>query len=529
MFGIPSAWITCNEAPFIPVTADPDQPVLQLSVGRRIFVLVTVVIASMAFNAATFSVAAVLPQVQGALSATQDEVAWAVTFYILATAVTMPMTGWLVNRFGRADVQFWSLAGFTFSTVMCGFAQSLEALVIWRLVQGVTGAPLQPLGQSVLLDSFPRHQHGIVISIFGTTNTVGPVLGPTIAGYLAQTYSWRWGFFMIVPVALVATIAARFALPNEGKRRAVSLDWIGFLSLSIAIAAAQFVLSRGQRLDWFESGEIIAEACIGALALYIFIVHSATARNPYISPRLVLDRNYTIGIGLIVIFGMLNFTPMVLLPPLMQNQLGFPDGLIGFVVSWRGAGVMGGSFSSIFAQRFDPRVGMVIGFSLQIISGVWMMGLNLDASVPDLAANAFLQGLAVGLIWTPIVTTAFRTLDHTLRPEGIAVMHLMRSIGSSFFISVTITEIVRSTTANYSRMVEFLSPYNKSLSVPSVTGEWSADTVSGMARLAREVNRQAAMIGYTNAFVMYTVMSVIAIPLVLMLGGRMGKREPAGA
>lgn len=502
------------------MTVDKDQPVLLLPFARRMFVLVTVVVASASFNAATFSVAAVLPQMQGALSATQDEIAWAVTFYILATAVCMPMTGWLVARFGRGNVQFWSLAGFTFATVMCGFSQSLYTLVMWRLVQGAMGAPLQPLGQSVLLDVFPQRQHGLVIAIFGTTNTVGPVLGPTAAGYLAETLSWRWGFFMIVPLAIAATVAARFALPPETRQRSLSLDWIGLLSLSTAIAAAQFVLSRGQRLDWFESTEIVIEVAIAILALYIFIVHSATARQPYISPRLVLDKNYVIGIGLIVIFGMLNFTPMVLLPPLMQNQLGYPDGLIGFVVSWRGAGVLTGSFLSIFAQRFDPRVGMVAGFGLQIISGLWLTHLNLDATLYALCANAWLQGGAVGLIWTPIVTTAFRTLDHTLRAEGIAVMHLMRSIGSSFFISISVAEVLRATTANYGRMAEAVNPYNKTLALPEAMGGWSTESAAGVARIAREITRQAAMIGYMNAFVMYTFASVIAIPLVLMLGGR---------
>ncbi len=502
------------------MTPDEDQPALPLTVSRRIFVLITVVVASTAFNAATFSVAAILPQVQGALSATQDEVSWAVTFYILATAVTMPMTGWLVARLGRGRLQFWSLACFTASTIMCALATSLEGLVAWRLVQGATGAPIQPLGQTILLDVFPRHQHGLVIAIFGTTNTIGPVLGPTFAGYLAEAYGWRWGFFMIVPVGLAACVAARFALPEDTRRRKVSLDWIGFLSLSIAIAAAQFVLSRGQRLDWFESPEIVIEACVAALALYIFIVHTFTTPTPYLSPRLLFDRNYTIGVCLIVIFGMLNFTPMVLLPPLLQNQLGYPDGLIGFVVSWRGAGVMAGSFLSIFAQRFDPRVGMVAGFGMQIVSGVWLTSLNLDAQLWSLCANAFLQGMAVGLIWTPIVTTAFRTLDHSLRPEGIAVLHLMRSIGSSFFISITVAEIVRATSANYGRMTEVLSPYNKSLNVPAITGEWHTDTITGMARLAKEIDRQAAMLGYMNAFILYTAMSVIAIPLVLLLGGR---------
>ena len=502
------------------MSTDPDQPALLLTVPRRLFVLFTVVVSSTAFNAATFSVAAVLPQVQGAMSATQDEVSWAVTFFILATAVSMPMTGWLVNRFGRAGVQFWSLVGFTLSTFMCGMAQSLEALVAWRVVQGMMGAPLQPLGQSVLLDVFPRHQHGLVISIFGTTNTIGPVIGPAVAGYLAEYYSWRWGFFVIVPVAVVATIAARFALPDEGRRGKVQLDWIGFISLSVAIGAVQLVLSRGQRLDWLESGEIILEACIAGLALYMFIAHSATARQPFLSPRLLLDRNYVIGLCLIVIFGMLNFTPMVLIPPLLQNQLGFPDGLIGFIVSWRGAGVMAGSFASIFAQRLDPRVGMVAGFGMQIISGLWLISIDLNVPVDTLCFNIFLQGLAVGLIWTPIVTTAFRTLDPSLRPEGIAVLHLTRSIGSSFFISISIAEIMRATGANYSRMAEMVSPYNKALTDPTAMGGWSTESVSGVAQIGKEITRQAAMLGFMNAFVMYTAVSFVAIPLVMMLGRR---------
>jgi DHA2 family multidrug resistance protein len=216
---------------------------------------------------------------------------------------------------------------------------------------------------------------------------------------------------------------------------------------------------------------------------------------------------------------------MVLLPPLMQYQLGFPDGLIGFVISWRGAGVMSGSFLSIFLQRLDPRVGMVAGFALQIVSGVWLMSLNLDAQLPALCANAYLQGLAVGLIWTPIVTTAFRTLNPGLRPEGISLFHLMRSIGSSFFISVAVAELVRTAAANYSRMTEFVTPYNRTLATPSAMGEWTADSVAGLAGIAKEINRQALMLGYLNAFAMYTAVSLAAIPLVLMLGGR--RKVPA--
>ncbi len=502
------------------VSTDLNGPALELPFARRMFVLVTVLVASTSFNSATFAITAVLPQIQGSLAATQDEISWAVTFHILATAVSMPMTGWLVTRFGRGNVQFWALAGFTATTLMCGFAQTLETLVLWRLAQGATGAPIQPLGQAILLDVFPRHQHGLVISIFGTTNTIGPVLGPTVAGFLAESLGWRWAFFMIVPVAAFACVAARFALPEDLNRRKISLDWIGFLSLSIAIGATQFMLSRGQRLDWFESTEIIIEAAVAALAFYIFLAHTFTAKSPYLNPRMMLDRNYVIGLGLIGIFGMLNFTPMVLIPPLLQNQLGFPDSLIGLVVSWRGAGVMSGSALSIFTQRLDARLGMCAGFGMQIASGLWLMSINLNAPLSTMCANAFLQGLAVGLIWTPIVTTAFRTLDPIMRPEGISVLHLIRSVGSSFFISVTVTEIIRSTGANYSRMIEQLSPFNKSLSDPTTMGTYTVDTARGMATIAREINRQAAMLGFVNAFVLYTAMSVIAIPLVLMLGAQ---------
>jgi DHA2 family multidrug resistance protein len=280
------------------------------------------------------------------------------------------------------------------------------------------------------------------------------------------------------------------------------------------------MLSRGQRLDWFESTEIMLEAFIAALAFYLFIAHSVTARAPFLSPRLVKDRNYAIGAFLIVIFGMLNFTPMVLLPSLLQNQLGFPDGLIGYVVSWRGMGVMCGFFSAMVTTRLDVRVGMVVGFGTQIVSGIWLTSIDFNVSLFTLCANAFMQGLAVGLIWTPIATSAFWTLDPSLRADGVAVFHLMRNIGSSFFISISVAEVVRATGANYSRMTEMISPYNTTLSLPWVTGAWDFGSVAGLAKVAKEINRQAAMIGYLNAFVMYSIASGLGLLLVLTVRRR---------
>jgi DHA2 family multidrug resistance protein len=481
-------------------------------------VLIVVVVSSATYIAATFTATAILPQMQGAVSATQDEISWTVTFNILATAIVTPMSGWLIARFGMRNVLVWSLAGFSLATFFCGAATSLESLVLWRMIQGGLGAPLIPLGQSLLFDVFPRRQHATVISLFGMSNTVGPVIGPTVGGYLADHYSWRWGYYMIVPVALIACVGALIALPKDLPKERPSLDWTGFISLSVAIAAIQLVLARGQRLDWFQSGEIVVETIVAVLALYIFIAHSLTASRPFLSPRLVLDRNYAIGLLLISIFGMLNFTPMVLLPPLLQGPLGYPDSLVGIVVSWRGIGVLGGFFIAMFTNRVDPRVGMVLGFGVQIISGIWLMGMDFNIGLTALCTNAFLQGLAVGLIWTPIVTSAFMTLDPELRPEGVAVLHLMRSVMSSFFISISVAEVVHATGTNYSRMVEFLTPFNKVLTSPTATGAWHFDTTSGLAGFAREINRQALLIGYINSFYLYTAVSIAAIPLVLLVG-----------
>ncbi|MCB1740947.1 MAG: DHA2 family efflux MFS transporter permease subunit [Gammaproteobacteria bacterium] len=496
---------------------DPDAAALELSPLRRLLVLITVVVASAAYNAATFTATAILPQMQGSMSASQDEISWTVTFNILATAVVTPMSGWLVARFGRARLQTFSLAGFTLATLMCGSAQSLQSLVFWRVAQGACGAPLLPLGQTILLDIFPRRQHALVISIFGVANTVGPIMGPTFAGFLAEHYSWRWGYWMIVPFGVLAGLSAHLVFPREAARHRVNLDWIGFLALSTAIAATQLALSRGQQNDWFESTEIVIEVCIAVLALYVFIVHSLTAKSPYISLRLLLDRNYLIGVFLVCIFGMCNFTPMVLLPPMLQNQLGYPDSLVGYVVSSRGLGVMSGFFAAAFIGRLDARVGMVLGFSLQIVSGTWLTSIDFNVSLATLCVNAWLQGLAVGLIWTPMATTAFWTLAPELRAEGVAVFHLMRSIGTSFFVAISVAEVMRTTGANFSRMTEFVSPYNELLRMPGVIGGWHSDTVPGLAALSREITRQATMLGYMNAFGMYTVVSVVAVPLVLMV------------
>ncbi len=512
-----------SSAPADPATAAPPPAVLPpetLSVGRRILILVMVVLGSTLYATTLLVASTLLPQMQGAMSATQDEIAWAMTFNILATAVMTPMTGWLANRFGRRQAMIWSVLLFTLTTFMCGAATSLESLILWRVLQGGLGAPVVPLSQTILLDAFPKHQQGLVTSIFGMAVVIGPVIGPTLGGMLSELYSWRWAFYMIVPVGLVSVVGLRFVLPRDRPAGRVSLDWTGFLSLAVAIAAVQLVLSRGQRLDWFDSDEILVETFVAAVAFWIFIAHSLTARHPFLNLRLLGDRNYALGLVLVTIYGMLNFTPMVLLPPLLQQHAGFPDRLIGEIIAARGAGATIGFFLAIFVGKLDPRIGLVGGFALQAGCGLWLMGMDLNTGTDALMANSFLQGVATGTIWVPLTLATFATISSADLAEGTAVYHLLRNIGSSFFISICVAEVVRAGSANYSRLVEMVTPFNRTLLLPWVTGAWDIETLGGLAKLSKEIGRQAAMLGYINAFGYYTLASALAIPVILFVSGR---------
>jgi DHA2 family multidrug resistance protein len=488
--------------------------------AQRYLTLATVVLGSSLYGTALLTTSTILPQMQGALSATQDEIAWVMTFNILATAVVTPMTGWLVSRFGTRRVMIWSIALFTLATALCGMAQSLETLVLWRILQGGAGAPVVPLSQSILFATFPRRQHTMVMSIFGMAVAVAPAFGPVFGGYLAEMHSWRWSFYMLLPIGIASTIGMALTLPTDKLLEKVRFDWTGFIALATALAAIQLVLARGVRLDWFESTEIVIECLIAAIAFYIFLVHSLGARHPFVNLKLLSDRNYAIGLALVTIYGMLNFTPMVLLPPLLQQQAGFPDMLVGEVIGCRGVGMLVGFMTAGFMSKIDPRISMAFGFGLQTVAGLWMLTFDLNVTLEILIINSAIQGFAVGVVWVPITAVAFGTLNAKHYAEASSIFHLLRNIGSSFFISLSIAEIVRTTGANYSRMTEMITPYNRALKMPDVIGGWNFDTVTGLARIAKEITRQATMIGYLNAFTMYTVASGLAVVFALLVRGR---------
>lgn len=500
-------------------------PYPELTPARRYVILAMVVLSVTLYSTSILIVAAVLPQLQGSMSATADEISWTMTFNILATAVATPLTGWLSARFGRRNLLAGSVAIFAVATYFCGAATSLESLIFWRIVQGAAGAPLPPIGQTVTLGIFPKHQHGAVVGLYGIGVVMGAFIGPMIGGIMAELYTWRYAFYLIVPVAAVSSIGVMLALPRMRNVSDVKLEWTGFLLISISIACVQLALSRGQRLDWFQSSEICIEVFLGVLTFYLFVVHSLTHEKPFLNLRLLLNRNYSIGLILVTIYGMLNFTPMVILPGLLREHVGLPDSLVGYVVGARGIGAMGGFFIAMFLGQKFPRQSIAAGFLLQVIAGLWLMTVNLNTTPMEFVFNGILQGLAVGTIWVPMTVVTFSTLDPKHLDETSSVYHLLRNIGSSFFISMSVTEIVRSGAINYERLTENISQFNPVLKLPWVMGEWDINSVEGLAQLSREMVHQASLISYLNAFGLYTMVSAAAIPLILFIS-RPAKKAP---
>ncbi len=489
-----------------------------LSPARQYFILFAVMLSATLYSTTILLVATILPQLQGAMSATADEITWTMTFNILATAVATPMAGWLAARLGMRRLMLWSVFGFTIATFFCGASDSLAELIFWRVLQGALGAPITPITQTILLNTFPTRKHGSAIGLFGVGVVLGASLGPVIGGVMVELTSWRWAFYILLPVGMLAYMGLSLSLPHDTPNADARLDWTGFLLLSVTIACAQLALSRGQHLDWFESNEILLEVFLAGVGGYLFIIHSFSAKRPFINLRLLLNRNYALGLILVFIYGMLNFTPMVVLPSLLRDQVGYPDSLIGYILGSRGFGAMIGFFIAMFIGQKYPRESMLVGFVTLMIAGAWLTTIDLNITFAELVLNGIVQGLAVGIIWVPITIVSFATLPASVRPETSAVFHLLRNIGSSFFISLTVTEIVRSSAINYEYMTEMITPFSQSFALHEGSGEWNTGSVQSLARLSKEIARQAAMISYLNAFGLYTMVSAAAIPLVLLVG-----------
>jgi MFS transporter, DHA2 family, multidrug resistance protein len=459
-----------------------------------------------------------LPYMQGSVSASADQINWVLTSYIVAAAIMTPPSGFLANRFGRKRILMVAVVGFVVASVLCGLAQSLVQIVAFRLLQGFFGAALVPLGQSVLLDIYTAEERGSAMALFGVSVMVGPVLGPVIGGWLTDHYSWRWVFYINVPLGVLAFAGLSFFLTETKTSVTAKLDWLGFGSLSIAIAAMQVFLDRGAQLDWFSSFEILIEAVVCASALYIFLVHTFTARNSFVNPRLFLDRNFSVGVLFIFIVGITYLASLALLTPYLQTLMGYPVVTAGIVMGPRGLGTMACMFLvGRLVGRIDTRLLILTGLLLTAWAMYDMTGWNPNVSQWTIAVTGFIQGAGLGFLFVPLNTVTFATLAPEQRADGTGLFNLSRNVGSSVGISVVSYLLTRNNQVNHADIASHVTAFNHAFDNSIVRHALSPWTASGRAALDQAIQTQASIISYIDDFKLMMILSLAAIPLVLLL------------
>jgi DHA2 family multidrug resistance protein len=487
---------------------------------RRNWVTATLVLASMIYSIDWTIAAVALPHMQGAFSATQDQISWVLTSYIVASAVMLPATGWLAARLGRKRLFLVSVGGFTAFSLFCGTANSLVAEVLLRIGQGACGAFLIPLSQAIMLDAYPPDEHGKAMAFWGMGVVLGPVIGPTLGGYLTDALSWRWVFFINIPVGLLALAGGLTFLPKTPPApHPRPLDRFGFVALALGVGAMQMMLDRGERLDWFDSREIVIEAIVMVAGLYFFVVHSLTSTNPIVDLRLMRDRNYALGMLLVFLYGMLTLAPMVLMPPFLQDLQDYPIATIGLLLSPRGVGLFAAMIVLARVGRaIDFRLQIALGFLLLAGSSWWMSSWNLEVGAAAVFWTGLMQGFGAGSIIGPLGVLTFATLPPAHRTEAASIWNLIRSIGSSIGIAAALAILVRTAGISRGVLVEHVSPYNEIMRHSALPGGGSVADPSSLAALDALITRQALMIGYVDVFYLCTLTSLLAMPLILLLG-----------
>lgn len=467
-----------------------------------------------------------LPHMQGAMGATQDQISWVLTSYIVAAAIFMPLTGFLTARLGRKRVFMWAVAGFTVASMLCGAAQNLQQIVIFRLLQGVFGASLVPLSQSVLLDTYPRERHGSAMAMWGVGVMVGPILGPSLGGWLTEYYSWRWVFYINIPVGLLTWFGLATFVHETPRDRSRRFDLLGFALLSIAIGAFQMMLDRGESLDWFASGEVLLEAMLAVLAFYLFIAHIFTFERPFIEPRLFRDRNFSVGLVFIFVIGMILLATMALLPPFMQGLMGYPIIDIGYLLAPRGIGTMVAMIIvGKLSGKVDLRYQIFLGLLLTSFSLWEMTKFTADIAGSAIALTGVIQGLGLGFVFVPLSTITFSTLNPSYRNEGTSLFSLMRNIGSSIGISVVITYLAQRMQANHAAFSDYITPFSQPLRQAVESGALDISSPQGLAIIDALVNKQAATLAYLQDFRLMMWVTLSAIPLILLLRAPNKKTE----
>lgn len=473
-----------------------------------------------------------LPYMQGSLQASQDQIAWILTSYIVASAVCTPLAGFLATRIGIGRVLVTSVALFTLASVACGLATSLPEMVVFRAFQGGSGAALVPLSQVLLLRAYPPALHGRANSLWGMGVLVGPILGPTIGGWLTEYYGWRWAFLVNLPVGLLAVAVMVAAIPKDEPDGSRRFDRIGFLWLSLAVGLLQLALDRGHGQNWFQSTEIVVECALGALALYLFVAHSLTHPAPFIPIALFRDRNFVLAMGVSFCMGFLIVTPAALLPQFLQQVQGYPVVDAGMMMALRGVGaILVTIWMGRHVTQFDARWLGAIGMTLTAASMMMLRQLSIDTPAWWVMCGAFIQGIAISFLFLPVTNLAYATLPAPLRTDGGAAAALGRNIGSSVGLSLIFAELLDSAQRNRAYMAEHLNRFDTQHwvgitpaleQVGALAPDGSVDPATLGGVIGPEMARQAAVIGYDNAFSIMAMAVAIALPLVLLM--KMPKR-----
>ncbi len=489
------------------------------AVGHRGLITASVMLATIMQALDTTIANVALPHMQGSMGATQDQISWVLTSYIVAAAIFMPLTGFVSARFGRKRVFMWSVVGFTLASMMCGAAQSLNQIVAFRLLQGVFGASLVPLSQAVLLDTHPKEEHGSAMAMWGVGVMVGPILGPSLGGWLTEYYNWRWVFYINIPIGLLAWFGLAAFVEETPIDRIRRFDLLGFGLLSLAIGTFQMMLDRGETLDWFASREVMLEAMVAGLAFYLFVAHIFTHHEPFIEPGLFKDRNFSVGLVFIFIVGIVLLATMALLPPFIQRLMGYPVIDAGILMAPRGVGTMAAMMTvGKLSRKVDARYQVVLGILLTTLSLWEMTQFTTDVSGWDIVRTGIVQGLGIGFIFVPLSTITFSTLAPRYRNEGTALFSLMRNIGSSIGISVVITYLAQRTQANHAAFADSINPFNLALSRAVEVGAVSLNTPEGLSAINAEVTRQAVTLAYLQDFRLMMFVTLSALPLIFLLG-----------
>jgi DHA2 family multidrug resistance protein len=507
--------------------SDPASP--SVIVPHRGIITISIMLATLIQSLDSTIANVALPHMQGSLSASQDQISWVLTSYIVAAAIATPVTGWLCDHFGKKQVLLTSILGFTLASALCGVSVSLPMIIGARLLQGVFGASLVPLSQAILLDINPREKQGQAMAIWGMGVMVGPILGPTLGGWLTDSYNWRWVFFINVPIGAFALFGVYTYIKGGFERVDTKFDFFGFATLSIAIGALQAMLDRGEQQDWFGSIEIWCEMLASVISFMFFILHTATVRGrSFFNSRLLTDRNYVTGLVFIFVVGVILFATRALLPPMLQTLMNYPVATAGLVVAPSGIGTM---FAMMMVGRLighvDLRILLFSGLALTALSLWQMAGYTIVLSERDIVWPGVIQGVGLGLVFVPLSTMTFATLIPTMRADGTAIFSLVRNIGSSIGISIVQTMLTQHTAIVHSSMVQHISRFNPLLQNP--TGQ--APTAFALAAIDQQINAQAAMIGYIDDFKFMMWMSIAVMPLLLIIKPprRTGAGGPAEA